>query len=634
MSLMPSQYVRGADHKYLLLVTALLVVSTALTACGGGSSGYSASMASSSSSSSSGSSSSSSSSSGSSSSSSSSGAAAVTTSTGTFLPVASPTNSSVNVFYGIRYAAPPEGSLRWAPPTAPTPPSGTVTAGTPGSPCPQAGQTAPSEDCLFLNVWTPANATATSQLPVFLWIHGGALLFGTGASYNPSTIVQNSNVIVVTINYRLGALGWLVEPGLVATAANTFQNSGDAGDYGLMDQQFAMQWVQTNIAAFGGDPTKVTIGGESAGGLSVTSQLTSTTTAAGLFSAAIIESGGYMLHDVPSQSKYQSAFGAAFDTALGCTPPSDGECLRNASVSAILSAQQSVFGSGGIAPDTGTRILPSSLNTALTNGAILKVPVLQGTNANEGRLFEPALIPTPNPSTPQTVAAAGGPANFELSNPNTACASNGVNQVCTYQQEINQFLGHFGFPSSVNDSSFDSEIASDYALATFPDPYLANSAPSSDEALSQIFTDLVFACNGLDSNTALSQVVTVYGYEFDDPNAPPSGGSASASMAPNDVDGFPSGSEHASELAFIFDDGAFATLSVDEQKLASAMKTYWGNFIATNNPNSSAVPTWPAFTSSTTSLQNLVPGPQTPAAYTTFPAEHFCSTWEQFISAP
>jgi para-nitrobenzyl esterase len=550
------------------------------------------------------------------------------TTTGTFVPVTSPTNSAVNVFYGIRYAAAPTGALRWSPPTAPMPPSGTVTASTPGSACPQPGQMAPSEDCLFLNVWTPANVTPSSKLAVFFWIHGGALVTGTGATYDPSTIAANSNVIVVTINYRLGALGWLAEPGLAATAADTFENAGDSGNYGLMDQQFAMQWVQANIAAFGGDPTKVTIGGESAGGLSVTSTLTSTATAAGLFRAAIIESGGYMLHDVPSQSTYQSGFGASFDTAVGCTPPNDGACLRSVPVATILSKQ-----GGGVSPDSGTKILPSSLITALTNGAFIKVPVLQGTNANEGRLFEPGLFPASG-ATSAMIAAAGGPANFDLANANSACASNGVNQACTYAQEINVFLGRLGFPSAINDTAFDSQIATDYPLANFPDPYLANDAPSSDEGLAQIFTDIVFACNGLDSNTELSELApSVYGYEFNDPNAPPIGGSASALMAPNDVDGFPSASEHASELPFVFDFGAFVTLSADEQQLAAAMKTYWGNFIATNNPNSSAVPNWPAFTSSGNSVQDLVPGPQSPAAFTTFATEHFCSTWEPFISA-
>src|SRR6202050_1698861 len=186
----------------------------------------------------------------------------VVTDTGTFTGVPSPSDpAAVDVFFGIRYAAAPEGAARWAQPQPPTPPTGTVLADLPGPACPQAPSTAPlpqSEDCLFLNVYAPATATPHSKLPVFFWIHGGALVTGSGADYDPSVLVAENNIIVVTINYRLGALGWLVEPGLLAQTPSLFQNVGDAGNYGLMDQQFALQWVQRNIAGFGGDARKVT----------------------------------------------------------------------------------------------------------------------------------------------------------------------------------------------------------------------------------------------------------------------------------------------------------------------------------------------------------------------------------------
>jgi para-nitrobenzyl esterase len=562
-------------------------------------------------------------------------AATVSTDTGTFTAVPSPSLAGVDVFFGIRYAAPPEGALRWTPPQRPTPPAGTVVAAIPGPACPQPVSTAPlpqSEDCLFLNVYTPATATPASHLPVFLWIHGGALIEGTGAQYDPSVMVAENNIIVVTINYRLGALGWLVEPGLLAPSPSFFQNAGDAGNYGLMDQQFAMQWVRRNIAGFGGDPFRVTIGGESAGGLSVSSNLESLQTGFGLFRSAIIESGAYMLHDLPSETTYEDLFGPGFDAALDCTPPDDAPCLRAASVPAILAAQAKVFGAAGISPDFGTKILPQGLQQAFSTGEFFHVPVLQGTNANEGRLFEPLEFPFPAGVNPLTVIAEGGPANFDLANPNNLCAVNGTPEACTYPQEIGIFLGITGFPAAVNTPAFDALLAEFYPLANFPDPFLPNDADDSDEALSQIFTDLVFACNGSDSNIDLAFFTPVFGYEFNDPNAPPVAGFGNAVKPPNDVFGFPSASEHASELQFLFNFGT--TLNAGEQQLAAEMKTYWGNFVNTGNPN---VPRQTAFWQPfnvTTAVQDLIPGPALPHAIFNFRAEHFCDAiWQPIISA-
>ncbi|MEA2755218.1 MAG: para-nitrobenzyl esterase [Aliidongia sp.] len=555
----------------------------------------------------------------------------VVTTTGTFTAVPSPSEAGVNVFFGIRYAAPPEGSLRWAPPEAPVAPAGTVVASTPGNACPQPGNTAPlaqSEDCLFLNVYVPAHPHA--DLPVFYWIHGGALVTGTGAQYDPSVMVARSDIIVVTINYRLGALGWLAEPGLLANTASSFQNIGDAGNYGLMDQQFGMQWVQSNIKSFGGDPTQVTIGGESAGGLSVSGHLASTTTAPGLFRGAIIESGGYMLHDVPSQQSYAAVFGPGFDAVLGCVQPADAACLRGQPAAKIVTAQGRAFGANGISPNFGTRILPLGLHAAFSTGNIIRVPVLQGSNANEGRLFEPGEIPFS--ASLAAVAAAGGPANFDLANPNTFCAApGGTPQTCTYPQEINLYLAGLGLPAVFNTPAFDASFAAEYPLANFPDPFLANNAPSADEALSQIFTDVVFACNVLDSNIDLARWVPVYAYEFNDPLAPPL---SSVIKTPNDEFGFPTASEHAAELQFLFNFGT--PLSAVEQRLGIEMKTYWANFIVSGSPNIGTprrfFAPWPQF-SLQNAVQNLVPGPTVPRPFFNFPINHFCSTWEPIIAA-
>jgi para-nitrobenzyl esterase len=564
-------------------------------------------------------------------------ASTVVTDTGTFIGVPSPSGAGVDAFFGIRYAAPPEGALRWTPPQPPAVPTGPVVAAVPGPACPQPASTAPlpqSEDCLFLNVYVPAHERVHSKLPVFVWIHGGALITGTGAIYDPTVMVAENDIIVVTINYRLGALGWLVEPGLSAAASNFFENAGDAGNYGLMDQQFALQWVQRNIARFGGDPRKVTIGGESAGGLSVTSNLASTTTATGLFRGAIIESGAYMLHDLPSQIVYGAIFGAGFDAALGCSPPSDAVCLRAAPVASVLAAQGEVFGANGISPDFGTRVLPRALKDALSQGDFIRVPVLQGTNANEGRLFEPGEIPFA--STLPNIQAAGGPANFDLTHANTYCATPqgvGAPVICSYPQEVGLYLFALsvglGFPTADVSPSFVAEVLGEYPLPNFPDPFLPNDAPSADEALSQIFTDVVFACNGADSNRDLARFVPVFGYEFNDPKAPPLG--SVPIKPPNDVFGFPSASEHSAELQFLFNFDA--PLSVDERELAGYMQTYWANFVSSQDPNRPRhVPVWLPYNFFDT-LQDLIPGPQRPHPFFTFRQEHFCHTWQPIVAA-
>jgi para-nitrobenzyl esterase len=332
-----------------------------------------------------------------------------------------------------------------------------------------------------------------------------------------------------------------------------------------------------------------------------------------------------MLHNLPSQTTYGAQFGPGFDAALGCTPPDDAACLRSQSVTAILAAQGEVFGGFGISPDFGTRVLPQGLQQAFSSGEFIHVPVLQGTNANEGRLFEPGDIPFAG--TFAQVFAAGGPANFDLANPNTFCSTTPA--VCTYVQEIGSFLKALGFPAAVNTAAFDNALASAYPLANFPDPFLPSNAPSADEALSQIFTDFVFACNGSDSNIDLARFVPVFAYEFNDPSAPPVGNAPI--IPPNDVFGFPTASEHAAELQFLFN---FQTpLNANEQELASQMKFYWGNFITTGDPNfGEEVPPWLPF-QAFGAVQDLVTDPATPHPLFNFRTEHFCDTiWQPILA--
>jgi para-nitrobenzyl esterase len=574
--------------------------------------------------------------------------------------------SGVNVFLGIRYGQAPVGTLRWKPPQSPNPGQGSTVAGTIGNTCPQ-GRATDSEDCLFLNVYVPASADKHAHLPVFFWIHGGALVSGAGSDYDPSVMVAENNIIVVTINYRLGSLGFLAASVLAAAEANAFQNAGDAGNYGLMDQQFAMAWVHDNIGAFGGNPEQVTIGGESAGGLSVSTHLASTNTfrhltGQHLFRGAIIESGAYMYHDVPSLDTYQTLSNtfAQKDANAFCGGSLTLACLQGLTT-AQLFANEIVFGGFGIAPNFGTKILPLDLHTAFATGQINHVPVLQGTNANEGRLFEPSFFPsavTAPSGTASTIFAAGGPASFDLQVPNILCATpqfTGTLAICSYVQEIEFFLATLvtatpstsgptaPFTEAVVATSATAEL--EYSISNFHDfvPQTSSSIPglnnnfaggNVDEALSQIFTDFVFACNGFDSNSDLSKRVPVFAYEFDDPDAPSTAGVPGPG---SNSSGFTTASQHAAELAYIYNFGADFTAAQTE--LATYMKTYWANFVKTGNPNGigdeEGPPFWPLFNTLADDqpkarIQLLTP--QGPTPFDTFTTEHFCDTWQPVLT--
>jgi para-nitrobenzyl esterase len=207
-------------------------------------------------------------------------------------------------FLGLPYATPPTGELRWKAPQPPSPWKGVRDATKFAARCEQWHvwndyiflDPGPSEDCLYLNVYTPASATATSKLPVMVWIHGGGFIAGAGSEprYTNSALVSKG-VILVTLNYRLGLFGFLASEDLAK------ENAGHAGNYGLMDMTAALRWVKANINDFGGDPGNVTIFGESAGSFAV-SALTTAPEARGLFTKVIGESGAFFGGAIPMSS--------------------------------------------------------------------------------------------------------------------------------------------------------------------------------------------------------------------------------------------------------------------------------------------------------------------------------------------
>ncbi|HEX5297105.1 MAG TPA: carboxylesterase family protein [Streptosporangiaceae bacterium] len=451
--------------------------------------------------------------------------------------------AATDEYLGIPYAAPPVGALRWQPPKPPASWHGVRSAASFAPHCPQPssafGVASTSEDCLYLNVFTPAGTQGIQgarDLPVMVWVHGGSLRTGASEFYNPTGLVGHG-VIVVTINYRLGALGFLADSALAS------RPGGPSGNYGLMDQQAALRWVQRNIRGFGGNPRNVTLFGESAGGLSTLSQLVSPG-ARGLFQRAIVESGSYN----PKQQALATAeaAGQAFATKAGCAS-NTASCLRALPVSTILANEDPV----GYTPDVDGVVLRQSVKTALASGQFNRVPVMTGTNHDEYRLFV---------------------AIFALIGAKVTAAN--------YQNMIANTLNVSAAAAAT--------IAARYPLSHFSSPSVA---------LGAVGTDAIFACHALSFDESLSRYVPTYAYEFNDENAP------ELFLPPV---GFPYGAAHASELQYLFSQTAVpypAELTAAQQQLAAAMKQDWTTMAKVGVPAAG----WPQFTSASQRMLSLVP---------------------------
>ena len=375
----------------------------------------------------------------------------------------------VRIFQGVPYAAAPIGLLRWQPPAAPVPWKSVRDATKPGLRCIQDTQADPdfgrltSEDCLNLTVWTPAGATRASPRPVMVWIHGGGFLNGSSDIYNAKWLATRGDIVVVTVNYRLGALGFLAHPALAG------KTSPDPGNYGLADQQAALRWVRDNIAGFGGDPAKVTIAGESAGAISVCDHLVAPESD-GLFRAAIMQSG-----PCQAQAPLPAAERISIDYAAekGCRDTvSAQKCLRGLPVDRLRDGPAYVRIGANIltGPVTGTERLPVAPATAATQSRTARVPMLIGTTADEFTLF----------------VALSFLRNHRLAPYRTLLED-------TFGAQAPVVAAHYPL------SKYDGSVGLAYAAAV---------------------TDGVFACPVQTMAVGLAHRAPVYAYEFNDSRAP------------------------------------------------------------------------------------------------------------------
>jgi para-nitrobenzyl esterase len=303
------------------------------------------------------------------------------------------TSGQVTAFKGVPFAAPPVGELRWRPPAAPAAWTGVREAAAFGPACMQmaqaraGGTTNQSEDCLYLNVWAPASAKPGQKLPVMVWIHGGAFIQGTGGSqFYDGTHFAERGVILVTVNYRLGRLGFFAHPALTAETPK-----GPLGNYGIMDNIAALRWVRTNIAAFGGDPANVTAFGESAGGILINFLMTAPE-ARGLFAKAISESGFGRSAGLPIRgdaARTGEKLGLTFAAARNIpgSGPDAAKALR-ALTAQELSAPVTGLADPGIpSPMVDGVVIPEPPPQAFAEAKEAKVPYIAGGNSWEASLF-------------------------------------------------------------------------------------------------------------------------------------------------------------------------------------------------------------------------------------------------------
>ena len=470
----------------------------------------------------------------------------------------------VDSFLGIPYAAPPVGQLRWRAPQPAASWPGVREATAYGNRCAAAassnGPRSEAEDCLFLNVQRPTFVHSGQKVPVYFWIHGGGLQNGSSNQHDGSLIVNRTGAVVVTINYRLGPFGFLAHPGLTA------EGGGQSGDYGLLDQQAALRWVQRNIAAFGGDPRQVTIGGESAGGWSVCTHLAAPGSR-GLFHAAMIQSGSCLSESLAQAEKS----GTTAAQALGCADPATAvACLRALPASRLVDTQ--------VNPQFvhGVPALPQAPDVAVRTGAFTRVPVVIGANRDEGRTFAAGFIGQTRETYEKFVRN-------------------------TFPDRADAVLARYPWPADAD---------------RFTAAYLAGA----------IYTDAgqvgrIGGCPNLDLTRTFARYTRTYAYEFDHRTGP------GLSPVPGYVWGAGHAAELA-YLWPSFDNGTpiAPTFTQAERRLARDMVDAWGHFVRSGRPGAAGWTPWPSFTG-TGQVMSLQTGSSTLVSDAALGAEHNCDLW-------
>ena len=511
-----------------------------------------------------------------------------------------PGGGDMLVWRGVAFAEPPVGDLRFRAPQPPVAQEGIIEATEFSPGClqdpmsPLAIQNSHglpvSEDCLYLNIQAPA---AAGPHPVMVWIHGGALISGSAnqSGANPDRLVEEG-IVVVTINYRLDTLGYAAHPALTATSDTEPQGSGN---YGLMDQQLALQWVQNNIEGFGGDPGNVTIFGESAGGWSVLGLMTMEGSG-GLFGRAIIQSGPITGAQPTLETAEQQGASRFSSVCPEEATEAAAQCLREADAEDLLAGLAGLGGGVGLIRRPG--VLERNVPEALSDGDFVGAQVMKGTNLDEWRLFE-ALVQLV-PLFVQYGAEIPPEELEELESLDDQIAGDSD----AYRSML---ISRYG---PVNESNADDVVAR-YPLDDFD---------TADIAVAAVGTDITFVCPALVNIEQISANVPLYAYEFSDRDAPP--------LLPVELSDLPLGAAHAVEIPYILDpaETVAATFNPDSAALAEAMVTHWATFARTGNPNPSSglFPQWDIFL--TAGYHELTAPPQNNAPVNV-PANHHCDFW-------